>query len=82
MMTPTRTLGAFTSTLAYEHIPTVVREAMKQSLLDTSGCGIHGSQTSWAKILNSLILEQGGHPEAALWLQGFGGPAHTVPSAT
>jgi len=42
MMTPTRTLAAFASTLAYEHIPTVMREATKQYLLDTIGCGIYG----------------------------------------
>ena len=82
MTTPTRTLAAFASTLTYEHLPTMVREATKQYLLDAIGCGIYGSQTPWAKILNSLILEQGGRPEATLWLQGFGGPAHTVPSAT
>ena len=77
-MTPTRTLAAFASTLVYEHIPTVVREVTKQYLLDTLGCGIYGSQTPWAKILNSLILEQGGRPETTLWLQGFRGPANTV----
>ena len=71
MTTPTRTLGAFASTFAYEHLPTVVREATKHYLLDAIGCGIYGSQTPWAKILNSLILEQGGRPEATLWLQGF-----------
>src|SRR5207247_10496083 len=78
MATPTRTLAAFASTLSYEAIPTVVREATKQYLLDTIGCGIYGSQTPWAKILNQLIVEQGGRPEATLWLQGFRGPANTV----
>src|ERR671924_719735 len=78
MAAPTRTLAAFASTLAYEAIPPAVREAAKQYLLDTIGCGIYGSQTPWAKILNQLILEQGGRPEATLWLQGFRGPANTV----
>ena len=76
MATPTRTLAAFASTLYYEDIPTAVREATKQYLLDTIGCGIYGSQTPWAKCLNHLILEQGGRPEATLWLQGFRSPAH------
>src|SRR5215475_10299609 len=78
MATPTRTLAAFASTLSYEAIPTVVCEATKQYLFDTIGCGIYGSQTPWAKILNQLILEQGGRPEATLWLQGFRGPANMV----
>jgi 2-methylcitrate dehydratase PrpD len=60
MATPTRRLAAFASTLSYEDIPTAVREATKQYLLDTIGCGIYGSQTPWAKSLNTLILEQGG----------------------
>src|SRR2546426_4305120 len=78
MATPTRTLAAFASTLAYEAIPTGVREATKHYLLDTIGCGMYGSQTPWAKTLNQLIVEQGGRPEATLWLQGFRGPANTV----
>jgi len=78
MATPTRTLAAFAATLSYEAIPTVVREATKQYLLDTIGCGIYGLQTSWAKTVNQLILEQGGRPEATLWLEGFRGPANTV----
>ena len=78
MATPTRSLAAFASALAYEAIPTAVREATKQYLLDTIGCGLYGSQTPWAKIVNQLIIEQGGRPEATLWLQGFRGPANTV----
>src|SRR5919109_129914 len=78
MAAPTRTLAAFAATLSYEAIPTAVREATKQYLLDTIGCGIYGSQTPWAKLVNQLIVEQGGHPEATLWLQGFRGPANTV----
>ena len=57
MTTPTQIMAAFASTLSYERIPTIVREATKQYLLDTIGCAIYGSQTPWAKILNSLILE-------------------------
>src|ERR687888_2141261 len=78
MTAPTRTLAAFASTLSYEAIPPAVREATKQYLLDTIGCGIYGSQTPWAKVVNQLIVEQGGRPEATLWLHGFRGPANTV----
>src|SRR2546427_4570000 len=78
MAAPTRTLATFASILSYEDIPIAVREVTKQYLLDTIGCGIYGSQTPWAKTLNNLILEQGGRPEATLWLQGFRGPANTV----
>jgi len=78
MATPTRTLADFASTLSYEAIPTAVREATKQYLLDTIGCGIYGSRTPWAKIVNQLIMEQGGRPEATLWLQGFRGPVTMI----
>ena len=78
MATPTRTLAAFASTLSYEAIPTGVREATKHYVLDTIGCGLYGAQTPWAKTLNQLIVEQGGRPEATLWLQGFRGPANMV----
>src|SRR5215475_13774194 len=78
MTTPTLTLADFASTLSYEAIPTAVREATKQYLLDTIGCGIYGSHTPWAKIVNQLIMEQGGRPEATLWLQGFRGPAPMI----
>ncbi len=66
MKTPTQTLAALASTLPYERIPTIVREATKQYRLGTIGCDIYGSQTPWAKILNNLILQQGGRPEATL----------------
>ena len=56
MAAPTRTLAAFAATLSYEVIPTAVREATKHSLLDTISCGIYGSQTPWAKIVNQLIV--------------------------
>src|SRR5262245_64349912 len=78
MTTPTRTLADFASTLSYEAIPIAVREATKQYLLDTISCGIYGSHTPWAKIVNQLIMEQGGRPEATLWLQGFRGPATMI----
>src|SRR4030095_8852188 len=79
MATPTRTLAAFASTLSYEAIPTAVREATKQYLLDTIGCGIYGSQTPWAKILNQLILEQGGRGRGGGALsRGVCGPATTT----
>ena len=41
MAAPTQTLAAFASTLSYEAIPTAVREATQQYLLDTIGCGIY-----------------------------------------
>lgn len=78
MTSPTQALATFAATLAYEEIPAHVCTATKQYLLDTIGCGIYGAQTPWAKTLNGFILEQGGKPEATLWLQGFRGPAQMV----
>lgn len=74
----TRQLANFASTLRYEQLPPVVIEATKQYLLDTIGCGIYGAQTPWAKVVNGLVLDQGGKPESTLWLEGFRGPANTV----
>lgn len=78
MTAPTGTLAAFAATTRYAQLPPVVLAAAKQYLLDTVGCGIYGAETPWAKALNGLILEQGGRPEATLWLQGFRGPAASV----
>jgi 2-methylcitrate dehydratase PrpD len=78
MTTPTQRLAEYAATLAYEQIPPAVRDATKQYVLDTIGCGIYGAQTPWAKTVNSFILEQGGRPDATLWLEGFRGPANTV----
>jgi 2-methylcitrate dehydratase PrpD len=78
MATPTLTLAQFATTLRYEQLSAPLITRAKQYLLDTLGCGIYGGQTPWAKALNSLILEQGGKPEATLWLQAFRGPAASV----
>ena len=54
MQTPTQTLAAFASILFYKRMPTIVGQATKSYLLDTIGCSIYGSQTSWAEILNNF----------------------------
>ena len=54
MQTPTQTLAAFASTIFCKRIPAIVRQATKPYLLDTIGCSIYGSQTSWAEILNNF----------------------------
>ena len=58
MQTPTQTLAAFASTLFCKRIPAIVRQATKPYLLDTIGCSIYGSQTSWAKILNNFTTRR------------------------
>lgn len=71
MTTPTQTLAALASTLSYKRIPTIVGETTKQSLLDTVGCGIYGSQTSWVKSLTNLIPEHRGFPMRLSGCRGF-----------
>jgi 2-methylcitrate dehydratase PrpD len=78
MTTSTRALATFAATLQYEQLPAQVVAIAKQCLLDTLGCGIYGTQTPWAKTLNTFILEQGGKPEATLWLQAFRGPVASI----
>ena len=77
-MAPTRMLATFASTLAYDQLPAALVSITRQYLLDTIGCGIYGGETPWAKAVNTYILEQGGRPDATLWLQGFRGPAASV----
>ena len=77
-MAPTRMLATFASTLAYDQLPAALVSTTRQYLLDTIGCGIYGGETPWAKAVNTYILEQGGRPDATLWLQGFRGPAASV----
>ena len=54
MQTPTQPLAAFASTLFCKRMPTIVRQATKPYLLDTIGCSIYGSQTSWAQTLDNF----------------------------
>lgn len=78
MTSSTLDIAAFAAHLSYQHMAPSLVDITKQYLLDTMGCGIYGAQTPWAKALNGLILEQGGRPDATLWLQNFRGPANTV----
>jgi len=71
MMTPTRTLAAFASTLAYKHIPTVVREATKQYLLDTIGCGIYDRKLPGRRSLTALVWSREVVPRQRSGSRGF-----------
>lgn len=68
MQTPTQPLAAFASTLFYERIPTIVRQATKPYLLDTIDCSIYGSQTSWVKILYNFTTRR---PRAHIATRGM-----------
>jgi 2-methylcitrate dehydratase PrpD len=74
----TRSLADFAAGLRFERLDRELVKRFKTYLLDGVGCGIHGTSQPWARIMNGLIREQEGKPEATLWLQNFQGPPMNV----
>ena len=64
-------LAAFITGARFDDLPAVLVERMKWSLLDSLGCGLHGSDTEWGRIVARVASAQGSGP-ARLW--GLAGP--------
>ncbi|MBI2303426.1 MAG: MmgE/PrpD family protein [Chloroflexi bacterium] len=72
---PTMALAQFISGLQYEDIPIPCLKLAKAVFLDSIGCGLYGYTLPWGRMVTDWVVEQGGRPEATLWLTGFKGPA-------
>lgn len=59
-------LAAFIVDTRFEDLPTDLVARMKWSLLDSLGCGLHGSQTEWGRIIAGYATAQG-TGQARLW---------------
>ncbi len=69
----TRDLAAFASRLKFEDIPAVVVERMKDCVLDSIGCCLHGVTLPWTRRVQDMVLAEGATPVASI----FGGGGRT-----
>ncbi len=66
----TASLAEFASTLAFEDIPPTVLDRIKLSLLDGIGVCLHGSSLPWSRMVQELVLAEGGTPLVSLFGTG------------
>ena len=66
-MQETRALAEFAHRTRFEDLPASVVDAMKRYTLDNLACGFVGSLQPWAKIVTSLIFDNGGKEEASIF---------------
>jgi 2-methylcitrate dehydratase PrpD len=69
----TRDLAAFASRLKFEDIPAEAVERMRNCVLDSIGCCLHGVTLPWTRKVQELVLAEGGAPAASI----FGGGGKT-----
>lgn len=63
----TRGIAEFVSGMAYEAIPTQVRERIKLLILDSFGCALYGAALPWSRILQSTLSELDSTPACGVW---------------
>lgn len=63
---PTRELAAFAARLNYHDLPPEVVAKARLCVLDALGCMLHGSTLHWTRIVQDMVLEQGGAPQAVI----------------
>ena len=51
----TRAIANFVSGLAYDDIPSDVRDRIKLLILDSLGCGLYGVDLEWTKIIRKTL---------------------------
>ena len=69
----TRDLAAFASRLKFEDIPRETVEHMKDCVLDSIGCCLHGVTLPWTRKVQEMVLAEGALPAASI----FGGGGRT-----
>jgi 2-methylcitrate dehydratase PrpD len=62
----TRALGAFASGLRYADLPPAVTAKAKECVLDALGCCLFGVTQPWTRMVQDMVLEQGGAPQASI----------------
>lgn len=62
----TRALGAFASGLRYADLPSAVVAKAKECVLDALGCCLFGVTQPWTRMVQDMVLEQGGAPQASI----------------
>ena len=69
----TRDLAAFAARLKFDDIPAVAVERMKDCVLDSIGCCLHGVTLPWTRKVQEMVLAEGATPVASI----FGGGGKT-----
>ena len=69
----TRDLAAFASRIKFEDIPAAAVGRMKDCVLDSVGCCLHGVTLPWTRKVQEMVLAEGAAPVASL----FGGGGKT-----
>ncbi len=72
----TRDLASFAARLNFEDIPREVVERIKDCVLDSIGCCLHGATLPWTRKVQELALAEHAAPVASI----FGGGGKTSPS--
>jgi len=63
----TRDLAAFAAHLAFDDIPATVVQHAKLCLLDGIGVCLHGATLPWTRMVQDMLIAEGGNPVASLW---------------
>ncbi|MBI5968183.1 MAG: MmgE/PrpD family protein, partial [Deltaproteobacteria bacterium] len=66
----TQALARFVVELEYERIPESTIRTLKDCILDTIGCGLHGSTTKEGLLVAKLARDWSEKPESTLWGAG------------
>jgi len=69
----TRDLASFASRLKFEDIPAGAVERIRNCVLDSIGCCLHGVTLPWTRKVQEMVLAEGGTPVASI----FGGGGKT-----
>ncbi len=62
----TLALGRYTAALRYADLPPAVAAKVKECVLDALGCCLFGVTRPWTQMVQDMVLEQGGAPQASI----------------
>jgi 2-methylcitrate dehydratase PrpD len=66
----TRDLARFASDLTFDQIPQSVVQHAKLCMLDGIGVCLQGAALPWTKIVQDMVIAEGGNPVATIWGRG------------
>ncbi len=66
----THMLSQFVANLEYAQIPRITIDHLKNCILDTIGCGLHGSTTKEGRMVAAVALDWSEKPESTIWGMG------------
>ena len=72
-MSVSEVLSRFIAGLSFEDLPPAVVQRIRHSVLDTLGCGLHGSATAWGRIVSDYVARTPG--PCTIWADGRGSTA-------